>query len=373
MPEAPRKTNRQGGLPRRRRAAKPETPIRNGLSLLVLAALLAALVILLPKQRATYSVSTQAVGGQSGGVLGFAEAVPLRFSEVMSSNQAAYLDEKGAFPDWVELENTGDAPLNIGGLGLSDKNDRVSFVFPDMELPPGGFVIVFCDNVSSMSPTSLHAQFQISSQGETLYLYDHSGQVVDRVAVPALIGDAAYARTRSGWVTTMHATPGYPNTEDAYAQMRQDAVSAARGLIINELMAANDTTLKDEDGDYSDWIELYNGGDKPIDLSHYALSDAEDKPLKWRFPQGAVIEPHGYYLVFASGKNKYGGGELHPHTPYKLAAEGETLILSDIFSQEIGRVSYENLAPDVSWGRVSVNSASFQEMKHPTPGEQNIK
>jgi len=58
----------------------------------------------------------------------------LRVTEAMSSNRSAFPDETGAFPDWVELTNTGDSPINIKGYGLSDRADKITFVFPDMTL-----------------------------------------------------------------------------------------------------------------------------------------------------------------------------------------------------------------------------------------------
>ncbi len=61
------------------------------------------------------------------------------------------------------------------------------------------------------------------------------------------------------------------NNEDYIATLRPQYVSTA--LRINELMPVNHTTLVDSDGDYSDWIELYNGSGETIDLAGYAISD----------------------------------------------------------------------------------------------------
>lgn len=71
---------------------------------------------------------------------------------------------------------------------------------------------------------------------------------------------------------------------------------------INEVMASNGSTIADEDGDFEDWIELYNYGDEPVDLSGWGLSDNYDQPFKWTFPESAVIHPDEYLLVWASGK-----------------------------------------------------------------------
>jgi hypothetical protein len=79
-------------------------------------------------------------------------------------------------------------------------------------------------------------------------------------------------------------------------------------IVINEVMSSNKSAFYDEDGDTPDWIELYNNGDNPVNLSGFGLSDNLSAPLKWTFP-GKSIESHGYLVVLASGKNRSGSGQ----------------------------------------------------------------
>ena len=82
------------------------------------------------------------------------------------------------------------------------------------------------------------------------------------------------------------------------------AVSAqADGVVISELMPVNRTTLADDDGDFSDWIEIHNPTDQPVNLLNHGLSDDSAAPFKWRFPEH-VLEPGERTLVFASGKDR---------------------------------------------------------------------
>ncbi|MBP7869806.1 MAG: lamin tail domain-containing protein, partial [Candidatus Hydrogenedentes bacterium] len=75
----------------------------------------------------------------------------------------------------------------------------------------------------------------------------------------------------------------------------------AGGLVINEFMASNAAYMSDGDGDYEDWIELYNPGEETIYLAGYYLSDDEDNPFKWQFPAGNEnVAPHLYYLIWTS-------------------------------------------------------------------------
>ena len=77
--------------------------------------------------------------------------------------------------------------------------------------------------------------------------------------------------------------------------------------VVNEFMASNSTTLYDEDGDASDWIELYNPTGQAIDLRGWALTDNEDRLDKWIFPE-KTLDAGEYFVVFASGKDRSPGG-----------------------------------------------------------------
>jgi len=77
----------------------------------------------------------------------------------------------------------------------------------------------------------------------------------------------------------------------------------AQQVFINEFMSANVSFMEDEDGDFSDWIEIYNGGDQKISLYNYGISDDDSDRFKWIFPD-ICIESNGFLLIFASGKDK---------------------------------------------------------------------
>jgi hypothetical protein len=94
-------------------------------------------------------------------------------------------------------------------------------------------------------------------------------------------------------------------------------------VVISEFMASNGRTLADEDGDFSDWIELHNRGATAVTLTGWFLSDNADNPERWRFP-AVTIEPQGFLVVFASGKDRrLAGAPLH--TDFSLSAAGEYL------------------------------------------------
>ncbi|MEJ6729845.1 MAG: lamin tail domain-containing protein [Akkermansiaceae bacterium] len=81
------------------------------------------------------------------------------------------------------------------------------------------------------------------------------------------------------------------------------------GPVLSEVIADNESGLADEDGDFEDWIEIYNPSATATDLSGWHLSDDSTDRLKWTFPAGASIPAGGYLVVFASKKDRGNAGE----------------------------------------------------------------
>lgn len=95
--------------------------------------------------------------------------------------------------------------------------------------------------------------------------------------------------------------------------------------MISEFMAQNNTTLADEDGSYSDWIEIYNPTTNTMNLAGWFLANSAANLTKWQFPS-TNLAPNRFLIVFASNKNRaIAGAPLH--TNFKLSASGEYLAL----------------------------------------------
>ena len=121
--------------------------------------------------------------------------------------------------------------------------------------------------------------------------------------------------------------------------------------VISEFLAANQTGLKDEDGDTSDWIEIYNPGDETVDLFGYSLTDDADDLTKWRLPH-VDVAPGERLVVFASNKDREDPAQ-NLHTNFRLTSNGEYLALvgpdgSSIIT-EFGP-TYPQQVPDVAYG-----------------------
>ena len=99
----------------------------------------------------------------------------------------------------------------------------------------------------------------------------------------------------------------------------------ANRLIISEFLASNKNVLDDEEGQASDWIELYNMTPEPIPLLGWYLTDKADELTKWAFPD-VTLDSGDVRVVFASGQDRRDPA-APLHTNFSLAAEGEYLAL----------------------------------------------
>lgn len=137
---------------------------------------------------------------------------------------------------------------------------------------------------------------------------------------------------------------------------------------INEIMASNKSTVADEDGDYADWIELYNYGENPVSLMGWGLTDDSEKPFKWVFPD-VTIESGMYLLVWASGKDR----NTHPfHTNFRISSDGEPVMLTNEKGILSDHVPETQLPGDVSFGRYPDGTGAFHYFYQPTPNAANI-
>jgi hypothetical protein len=100
-----------------------------------------------------------------------------------------------------------------------------------------------------------------------------------------------------------------------------DAGAQAPTLLLTEVMASNASTIADDDGDYSDWVEIVNLTDAPSNLNGYGLTDNPSRPFKWVFGD-VVIQPYQFLVVWASSKDRA------LHTSWAISAGGETIVLT---------------------------------------------
>ena len=111
----------------------------------------------------------------------------------------------------------------------------------------------------------------------------------------------------------------------AFEPLEPRVVLDATTLLITEFLAVNDDVLADENGDFSDWIEIYNPNDETVEPDGWQLTDDPARTDVWRLPDMS-LDGGQYLTVFASGKDRNDpSGKLH--TDFQLTGDGEYLAL----------------------------------------------
>jgi hypothetical protein len=128
------------------------------------------------------------------------------------------------------------------------------------------------------------------------------------------------------------------------------AATARADFVLTEFMASNDTTLRDDFGDASDWIEVQNTSASPQSLAGWRLTDRPENSSLWTFPD-TTVPPGGFVVVFASGRDRRSPAATL-HTNFALAAAGEYLALvrPDGSAATEFAPTYPAQATDVSFG-----------------------
>lgn len=133
---------------------------------------------------------------------------------------------------------------------------------------------------------------------------------------------------------------------------------ASAAPVIVEFMASNDSSLYDEDGQSSDWIEIFNPDPTSVDISGWFLTNDSEEFDKWELPAGTILPSGGSLIVFASNKDR-DVGELH--TNFKLTKEaGGYLALLEADGQTVVNdyTNYPEQFDDFSYGLAQTGSGS---------------
>lgn len=143
--------------------------------------------------------------------------------------------------------------------------------------------------------------------------------------------------------------------------------------VINEFMASNNGFLADPQGQFDDWVELYNPGALPLDVAGMYLTDDAGVPTKWRIPDDVpnltTIPARGYTVIWLDNDT----ADTGLHAPFGLDAGGEEIALFEADGvTQVDYVAFDGQAANVSFGRVPDAGAEWSLMLTPTPGAPNI-
>ncbi|MCD4691697.1 MAG: lamin tail domain-containing protein, partial [Calditrichales bacterium] len=150
------------------------------------------------------------------------------------------------------------------------------------------------------------------------------------------------------------------------AEYEYYTLSVTGNLVINEFMAINDAAVPDQNGEYDDWVELYNNTNTAISLNGYYLSDDGSKLTRWAFPDTFIAAND--YLIIWTDKD---AGQIGLHTDFKLSGSGEAVILVDSSQAVVDEFIFGQQTADISSGRYPNGMGAFIAMS-PTFSAENV-
>lgn len=257
----------------------------------------------------------------------------LQLSEAMSHNDNCVVD--GQLCDWVELYNAGDEAIALGDYWLSkDEGEPYASRLPEITLQSGEYAVLCCGS---------DIDFNLGKSGCVLYLTRSDGVGASALALPAMNGSESFT-----YDLGLCSAPS-PGRENGSAS------PAPQGLYISEVLSANDSFLPDAKGEYSDLVELCNGGNEAVELSDYYLSDKKSELLRWALPN-ATLQPGEFTVLRCSDG------------PFGLSSTGERLYLSRSDGSVEDALILPAIPTDRSWGRSGSDLLYFAL---PSPGSQN--
>ncbi len=276
-----------------------------------------------------------APGGSPGAPNRPAEAPVIRINELNAASDG----------DWIELFNPGVAAVSIGGWSLTDDSNPRKWVFPaGVTISGGGFLKIACRNDAPAG--SLAANFQLNRQGETVALFDASGNRADAVRFGPVI-DAHTVGMIEGRLTLCEPTPAAVNRVAPLGSLGQ--------VRINEFLANSDDGI--------DWIEFHNAGGLPASLQGCVVLTSNAMA---RIAAPVFIGAGGFVALWA-------GEQPGPdHLNLRITAGGGRIALLAPDGSELDQVVYAAQAPGISTGRFPDGTGAFQPFPFsPTKGAAN--
>ena len=255
-------------------------------------------------------------------------------NEFMALNDNYVHDPCENYDDWLELYNPGDTAVDIGGMYLTDDLEiPTQWRVPDdnpaaTTIQPHGYLLIWADNEADEG--TLHANFQLRGEGETIALFDPGLNLIDAVTFGQQVANESYGRLPNGEDTWQifapeTETPPTPGTANGLPLPK---------VVINEIMYHPSS-----ENDLEEYLELYNNSNEEVDLTGWRFVNG----VRFTFPN-VSIGPWDYLVVAAdeasfAGKypgvsNYLGGWEL------KLSNKSETLELVTEMGIRIDRLRY---------------------------------
>lgn len=269
----------------------------------------------------------------------------------------------------VSLEESGDFAMDIE-LATEVSYDFSSPTIVDLYPRPESLIsatpcisITFSEPVTNITNSDLLCQgreaLSVQQLNPSQYLFTFSDLDQNQRVYVSWNPDTEICDT------SLNANPFLPEVQEWWYDV--DSALPFFKVQINEIMAVNSSTLKNRQGEYVDWIELYNFGDQPLDVGGWYLTDSMKNLKQWKFPYGTLLQPESYLVIFcdSSYSQPLLLGEYRAN--FSLSRKGEYLALVHSDGQTIVHEffpAFPEQRADVSYGQGLFYTT-------PTPGRMN--
>jgi len=282
----------------------------------------------------------------------------LVISEVVSSNTNSLIDSVFGNPDWVELHNASDKTIDLEGYAISE-SARNQYVFPEgISIDAGEYLLVYCcEAIEGTDTNQCCTGFKLSKSGSKLTLTT-SFAAIQELTVPEMETDISYGISEDGSYMFFPApTPGEPNKTQGFASLEEISEQQNDALKISEVLPQSVS-----DSDPYAWVEFYNSGDEPIDLSNYYITENLSDPKKAKLPK-MEIEAGEYAVLSFTGLED-------DQIPFKISAEETTVAVLNVFGIVVDRITWDaELLAGISAGKNDDSRIVY--FTQPTPGQAN--
>ena len=279
-------------------------------------------------------------------------------NEIVASNSYTYKDNDGEYSDYIELYNSNNYDINLENYRLTDSLYEVNkWKFPNITIKAKSYLIIFASGKNKCKENDkCHVNFKLNSEGETISLIDDTGNIISRVSYKDLKNDNSLSYVNGKYIITK-PTPGKENSNE---EIKRVDVSKYK-IIINEYLTHNKGSNYNSNGEYSDWVELYNEGDD-ISLHGLSLSDEEKNLNKFMLPD-KVIKKGEYLIIYLNGGKEIDGIAAN----FKLSDNDKKIILSSN-GKIISEANIVKLDKNMSYG---LQNGKWLYFYTATPGKEN--
>ncbi|PSR05616.1 MAG: hypothetical protein BRD49_04470 [Bacteroidetes bacterium SW_10_40_5] len=279
--------------------------------------------------------------------------------------------------NWVHTSFGGDFFAEVSGF-QADTNSNDWLISPEFDFTGNSNLVLSFYSAKNFSGGSF--DIKISTN------YDGASDPTDpqfnwiNITNQAELSDSNYTDTYSGLIdvsgyndNSVYIAFHYTATPNSAATWQVDDIELKEqsqqpdSIIINEILADNQSINTDQNGENDPWVELYNPNPYQVNLQDYSLSDDAGMPSKYTMPD-TTIQGNGYLLVWADGDNNQSG----LHTNFSLDASGGNLHVYDSLQNLMDSVSYNIQNPDTSLARIPDGTGAFK-MAQPTPFAENTE